>query len=629
MATNQEAKPNRKAKINKLRYTEYYDQQETLDGLYATSAEGKSFDNLMPLITADNNILKAYRTLKSNKGSNTAGTDKLTIRDIECLTAEEVCGEVKRRLQGYQPKAVRRKEIPKPNGKTRPLGIPCIWDRLIQQCILQILEPICEARFSDSSYGFRPLRSTEHAIAATMKYMNQSKLGYIVEIDIKSFFDEVDHPKLLRQIWAMGIRDLKLISILRAILVAPIQLENGQMVVPTKGTPQGGIISPLLANIVLNEFDHWIDGQWANNPVTKNYKWNTLSNGTPNKGHAYEAMKKTKLKEMRIVRYADDVRILCRTKTQANKTMLAAKQWLSERLKLKVSDEKTRVINAKRQYTEFLGLKLKLVKKSGKRVVNSHICDKALKAIPEKLKEQIKRIQRPCDNASQAAEICKYNAMVRGMHSFYAMASHANIDFGRIALNVETTLKNRLDKALSRKGKMGAKSQDYKRYGKSEQLRYIGEAWVLPIRYVQTRNPMCKKVKTNIYTAEGRQGIHEELHIAGVQVMQEMAKSPIQSRSTEYNDNRVSLFAAQYGKCAVTGQEFLSPEEVHCHHKKPRAKGGTDKYQNLVLVLPEVHRLIHAVKQETIDQYLNLLKLTKDQIKKINNLRKMANCEAI
>jgi len=245
-------------------------------------------------------------------------------------------------------------EIPKPNGKTRPLGIPCIWDRLIQQCILQILEPICEAKFSDNSYGFRPLRSAENAVATEMRLINLSHLHYVVEVDIKSFFDEVDHVKLINQLWTMGIRDTKLLSVIKAILGANIQTPDGAVVKPTKGTPQGGIISPLLANVVLNELDQWIDSQWEKNLVVNKYKCSIHKNGSACNSHEYAAMRKTKLKEMHIVRYADDVRILCATKTQANRVMIAVKQYLCERLRLEVSEKKTRVVNVKRNSSEFL-----------------------------------------------------------------------------------------------------------------------------------------------------------------------------------------------------------------------------------------------------------------------------------
>lgn len=130
-----------------------------------------------------------------------------------------------------------------------------MWDRIIQQCILQVLEPICEAQFCNRSYGFRPNRSAEHAIADSTKKVNQQNLTYVVDVDIKGFFDEVNHAKLMRQIWTLGIRDKQLLVIIRKILKTPVQMPDGTTMFPTKGTPQGGILSPLLANINLNEFD--------------------------------------------------------------------------------------------------------------------------------------------------------------------------------------------------------------------------------------------------------------------------------------------------------------------------------------------------------------------------------------
>jgi len=252
-------------KTNHLRHAEYYDMQETFDRLYAKSAQGETFERLMKTVLSRDNILLAYRNIKRNDGSLTAGTDKLTMQDIEKHTPDELVTRIRNIVKNYSPRAVRRKEIPKPYdpSKTRPLGIPCIWDRLVQQCILQVLEPICEAKFSENSYGFRPNRSCEHAIAAAYKLMQVSHMDYVIEFDIKGFFDNVDHSKLVTQMWALGIRDKGLIYVIKRILKAPIQLEDGTIVIPDKGTPQGGIISPLLANVVLNELDKWIDSQWS------------------------------------------------------------------------------------------------------------------------------------------------------------------------------------------------------------------------------------------------------------------------------------------------------------------------------------------------------------------------------
>lgn len=259
-------KTKRENSIDSLRHAEYYDMQQTYDDLYERSKNGELFTDLMEIILKRENILLAYRNIKNNTGSNTPGTDRLTIRNIGRLSSEEVVCKVRSIVRngrtGYNPKSVRRKEIPKPNGKTRPLGIPCIWDRLIQQCIKQVMEPICEARFSNNSYGFRQGRSVENAISKLDNLIQLSHLHYVIEFDIKGFFDNVCHTKLMKQIWAMGIHDKELIYIIKQILKAPIRMPDGKIYYPTKGTPQGGIISPLLANIVLNELDHWVESQW-------------------------------------------------------------------------------------------------------------------------------------------------------------------------------------------------------------------------------------------------------------------------------------------------------------------------------------------------------------------------------
>ena len=194
-----------------LRHNEYYGMQSTIDNLYQASANGEVFTDLMSVILQRENIMLAYRNIKKNTGSKTSGTDNLTIEDIGKCTPDEVVEKVRFIVNGskhgYRPKPVRRKEIPKPYdpSKTRPLGIPCIWDRLVQQCIKQVMEPVCEAKFSNNSYGFRPNHSVENAIARSYQLLQHANLHYVIEFDIKGFFDNVNHAKLIRQIWAMGI----------------------------------------------------------------------------------------------------------------------------------------------------------------------------------------------------------------------------------------------------------------------------------------------------------------------------------------------------------------------------------------------------------------------------------------
>lgn len=165
-----------------LRHAEYYGMQEVFDGLYAKSSKNETFTNLMNIILKRENILLAYRNIKSNDGSKTPGTDGVTFDDIGKLMPDEVIDTVRfitiGSTHGYRPKPVRRKEIPKPYDptKTRPLGIPCVWDRLVQQCIKQVMEPICEAKFSENSYGFRPNRSAvPFPVSWTVKMKKKQK----------------------------------------------------------------------------------------------------------------------------------------------------------------------------------------------------------------------------------------------------------------------------------------------------------------------------------------------------------------------------------------------------------------------------------------------------------------------
>jgi len=481
----QKSKPK---KVNNLRHAEYYDMQPAFDDIFAKSANGENFHKLMHLILSRDNILLAYRNIKGNDGSVTPGTDGLTIKDVAKFSPDEMVQKIRNITGNYNPRAVRRKEIPKAYnpGKTRPLGIPCIWDRLVQQCILQVLEPICEAQFSDNSYGFRPNRSCENAMSKVYNLMQLSHLQYVVEFDVKGFFDNVDHSKLIKQMWAMGIRDTKLIYLVKQILKAPVQLENGTIERPLKGTPQGGVISPLLANIVLNELDKWVESQWQNSPVIGSYQAQRDARGGPIKSHAYRAMRKTKLKEMYIVRYADDFRIFCRKREDAEKTLNAVTQWLKERLRLDVSPEKTRVVNLRKQYSEFLGFKIKLIEKGKKLVVKSHVCDKALKHIQQEAKQKMRDIRRPSNGKTEVQAIIAYNAFVVGIHNYYQIATVVSQDFDKVNYQIAKIAKH-LGRRLKRKPKVERHDEIVERYGGSAQLRWVANLPIAPIGYVQMK----------------------------------------------------------------------------------------------------------------------------------------------
>lgn len=615
-------------KRQKARNAEYYDMQKTQDMLYKQSLNRQNFYHLMDIIISDENIQLAYRNIKKNSGSNTAGTDKKTIKDLEKLTVEQIIALVRNKLRWYKPQAVKRVEIPKSNGKMRPLGIPTITDRLIQQCFLQILEPICEAKFHERSYGFRPLRSANNAMAAYYKLIQLSNLHYVVDVDIKGFFDNISHGKLLKQLWYIGIRDKRVISIISAMLKA----EVAGIGFPPKGTPQGGIISPLLANVVLNELDWWVSNQWQTFQTKKQYSVQTQRNGTTHQPYRLEAMRTTNLKEGWIVRYADDFKIVCRSYEDARRWYIAVKQWLKERLGLDVSEEKSKIVNLKRNYSEFLGLKIKAVRKGNdsrrkvktpKFVVESHICDKALKRIAKTAHDRIRDIHSAGTGTQLLEATGRYNAFVIGMHNYYQMATHVSQDVNRIDYNAMRTLEKRTHCKLKRfVKKENDNHHQYilDKYGKSKRLREWRGQPIVPISFVQTKAPTMKRISVNQYTPEGRKEVHKNLNGINLDVLYYMMRNPVANRSMEYNDNRLSLYCGQSGKCAITGTELLI-SDIHCHHIIPISMGGTDKYENLLLITEKVHRLLHAQKKETIKELLQKLKLNSSQKKKVNYWR--------
>jgi group II intron reverse transcriptase/maturase len=614
-----------KLKRTKIRYTEYYDLQNTFDSLYADSLKGKTFDGLMAIIASEENIKLAYRTSKGNKGSTTPGVDGRTIKDLAKLGEDKFVSLIQRQFSWYKPRPVKRVEIPKPDGRTRPLGIPTIVDRMVQQCILQVLEPICEAKFHDHSNGFRPNRGAENAIAQCCRLMQVQNLHYVVDIDIKGFFDNVCHRKLIRQIWELGIRDKTLLCIIKAMLKAQIVMPDGARIIPDKGTPQGGILSPLLSNIVLNELDWWIASQWENIPTHYPYQHRFNKAGTEIKSHTYRALRRSTLKEMHIVRYADDFKIFCRSHADAVRAFEATKLWLKDRLGLDISPEKSAVVNLKKRYSDFLGFKFRVCKKGKKMVVCSHMRDKAKTKAKEKITACVKVIQHAKGDKEQHMAIQDYNATVAGMHNYYQFATRINDDFSQIAQGIKKQMYCRL-KGLTRSGKL-ERGFIKARYGKSRQLRFLNGFAIIPPGYIRTKDALHKKKSVNRYTPEGRAEIHKNLGM-DTYTMLWMMRNPAGSMTIEFADNRISLFAAQYGKCAVTGVPLL-PHDVYCHHKIPKESGGTDEYGNLILITEAVHILIHAVLPETIALYLKGLCLNKSQLTKLNKLRELAGNPAI
>ena len=631
----------RALKKTKLRHAEYYDFQSIQDELYSDSMDGKEFHNLIAIITMPENIRMAYRNLKKNLGSHTPGTDRKTIDDIEKLTDEQLINKIQEKFRWYRPQSVRRVEIPKRDGKTRPLGIPTIMDRLVQQCVLQVLEPICEAKFHEHSYGFRPNRSTENAIAQAYKNMQMSHLHYVVDIDIKGFFDNVNHGKLLKQLWTLRIRDKKLISIISTMLKA----EVAGIGFPEKGTPQGGIISPLLSNVVLNELDWWLASQWEEIPTKYPFNDRRNTNGSPARGNKFVSLRRSGLKEITCVRYADDFKIFTSNYQNAVKLFHATKGWLKDRLGLDISPEKSKIVNLKEKYSEFLGFKMKVIPR-GKRknkanrgepryVVQSHVREKSIEKIREELKKLIYAIEYPPNKAHCIyAEVSRYNSFVLGIHDYYSMATRASEDFRPIAFSVQKSLKARMRQRIKtakevRKNKIPVHITNVIRdkYGKSDQMRYVNDLALAPIGYVRHSHPMQKVYGANSYTEKGRELVHKKLEGINMAALHGLMRNPVEGESIEFNDNRLSLYSAQKGKCAVTGNQ-METEEVVCIRKIPKEQGGTDKYSNLLLVCRKVQELLYIRNTDTFIVEMGKLNLDIKRSEKLLKLRSPAFVES-
>lgn len=614
--------------VNKAeRNAERYDAKEIGYQLYEESLNGKTFDRLMPLIVSEQNILLAYRNICKNGGSKTPGTDGKTIVHIQSLTIEEVIIKVRNKLNYYQPKKVRRVEIPKDNGKTRPLGIPSIWDRLIQQCILQILEPICEAKFHERNNGFRPYRSTQNAIAQCYKMAQIQNLHFVVDVDIIGFFDNIHHGKLIRQLWAMGIQDRKLIMIIKQMLKAEI-LFNDIVISPECGTPQGGILSPLLANVVLNELDWWIADQWETFKIKegqtgyefekKDKDGNVL---TIDKTQKWNKMRKsTDLKEMYIVRYADDFKIFCRDYYTAKKTMNATKLWLAENLYLQTSDEKSGITNLRKNYTTFLGIKFKVIPKGKKWIIRSHMADKSKEKAIKRIRGLWKDIKNPSKQADLDKNITLFNAVVMGMHNYYAMATMVSADFADIhykSMGKSNGVNhNRRCIPLKREGEITSKVIQ-ERYGKSQQFRWMNGRMIIPVGYVSYIYPKYKRRCVNKYLRK----YTDTENCISFDVMKYMMENAKAYPTLEMADNALSRYIAQRGKCAVT-HEPLSATDMVCQHIIPTQGVRNDTYRNLIIVSKEVSKLILADNDKTIRRHMKALALTEEMLCKVNKLRK-------
>ena len=345
---------------------------------------------LLEEILDDKNLFNAYKQVYKNKG--TSGVDGITVDELGYYMFKHK-EEIKEQIRNlkYKPSPVRRVEIPKENGKMRKLGIPTVVDRLIQQAMVQVLSPIFEQQFSDNSFGFRPSRCCEQAIIKALECFNDG-YDWIVDIDLQAFFDNVNQDKLIGII-RRTIKDGRVVSLIRKYLVSGVMI-NG-VCQPTKiGTPQGGNLSPLLSNIMLNELD-----------------------------------KELEKRGLRFVRYADDCLIMVKSEKAANRVMTTITNFIENKLGLIVKVEKSKI--AKPNEIKYLGFGF--YNNKGKWRPKPH-----LKSV-QKFESKLKDITSRSDAISIADKIVKLNQVIRGWINYFKIA-----DMKVLMTNISEHLRHRL-----------------------------------------------------------------------------------------------------------------------------------------------------------------------------------------
>lgn len=328
---------------------------------------------LMEIICEWGNIKRAFKRVRSNKGA--PGVDSMTVDQLASYMRRHWPQIKESLLQGtYKPLPVRRKEISKPQGGVRLLGIPTVLDRLVQQAIAQVLQQIWEPVFSNSSYGFRPGRCQHDAIHQARRYVEEG-YRHVVDMDLSKFFDRVNHDRLLSRL-ATRVHDKRLLKLIRAFLTSGVMI-GGLTESSDEGTPQGGPLSPLLSNIVLDELDHELEQRG-----------------------------------LRSIRYADDFIIFIRSKRSAQRVMANVSNFISRKLKLKVNEEKSQITHP--WWMCYLGLSF--TSKRGDTKVRIH--SKSIK----RMKERVREITARKSGQSIHRIVYNLNQYLRGWWNYYSVS---------------------------------------------------------------------------------------------------------------------------------------------------------------------------------------------------------------
>lgn len=415
----------------------------TLDALYAKAMSAQTdggkpaFTGLVELMTAESTIVTAIHNIKANKGSKTPGADGKTMQKSYLQKPVNwVIGDIRAAFRHFEAGKIRRVFIDKP-GKVekRPLGITTIRDRIVQECIRIVLEPIMEAQFYKHSYGFRPMRDTHMALERIQDYVFKTGYFWIVEGDISKCFDKINHGILIKRLYHMGVQDKRVLQIIKAMLKAGI---IDECEINDDGTPQGGILSPLLANVYLDIFDQWLTRQWLEKKTVHPYK---------SQGSKIAALqKKTSMIPGMLVRYADDFVVVTDSEKHAEWWKSQIRNFLWERMRLCLSEEKTLITDVRRKQIHFLGYEYKLVKGNSKHgyVTRTRPDRNRLRRKFDEINREIKAIPDHYSREQLIEAINGINSKVRGLINYYNNCTWVNPAMKEFSRQMQLTAMRKL-----------------------------------------------------------------------------------------------------------------------------------------------------------------------------------------
>ena len=556
---------------------------------------------LLEIMSAEATIITAIHNIKSNHGSETPGVDSKTMRDYLQHSHSWVIRDIQSAFKHFEPQKIRRVYIDKPGkAEKRPLGIPTIRDRIVQECMRIVLEPIFEAQFFAHSYGFRPMRDAPMALERAKLLVHHTGYHWIVEGDISKCFDRIDHAILLKRLYHMGIRDRRVLQIIKAMLKTGVMDECE---VTEEGTPQGGLISPLLANVYLDIMDEWITKQWeikkTEYPFSKPYR-------------KYKGLRRTALIPGFLVRYADDFIIITDTRAHAEDWKKRLQIFLHSKMKLTLSPEKTLITDIRKKYIKFLGYEYKVVPgKARKGYIPRTIPERdRLRRKTDKIAHDIKKIPHYYSREQMVDAINRINSQIRGIIQYDQCCTWVNISMKKYSRRLQFVARRRLTQY---KGKwipanqtqnLPRVHQQYKQKIPSMKYRdiYIG---FTALSFCKWEKTIPKKEEETPYTEAGRQLFFERTKKKRIHARLDEMNSEKSARATRYG---------QWGK--LNNFEFIMNRAYALNRDKLKCRvcGGW-----LISSMPWAHRVNPNLPLNKVNRVNNLISLHKKCLDAVNN----------